>query len=75
MNLNEERSEPKQAAEALHEQGEWLRITLSSIGDAVMTTDTKGLITYLNPVAESLTGWTQEETAGISLEIVFKNRQ
>src|SRR6266704_2430375 len=72
MNANEENSEPKQAAEALHEQREWLRVTLSSIGDAVITTDTKGLITYLNPVAGSLTGWTQEEAAGIPLEVVFK---
>src|SRR5438876_9861692 len=72
MNANEENSEPKQAAEALHEQREWLRVTLSSIGDAVITTDTKGSVTYLNPVAESLTGWPQAEAAGIPLEIVFK---
>jgi len=72
VNDNEERSEPKQSAEALHEQREWLRVTLSSIGDAVITTDTKGSITYLNPVAVSLTGWTQEEAAGIPLDLVFK---
>src|SRR5204862_6396130 len=47
-------------------------VTLSSIGDAVITTDTQGSVTYLNPVAVSLTGWTQEEAAGISLGIVFK---
>jgi PAS domain S-box-containing protein len=69
---NDETSEPKHNAEALHEQREWLRVTLSSIGDAVITTDTKGAITYLNPVAVSLTGWTQEEAAGIPLELVFK---
>jgi len=56
----------------LHEQREWLRVTLSSIGDAVMTTDTAGLITFLNPVAESLTGWTQADAAGEPLDIVFK---
>src|SRR2546421_11788022 len=50
----------------LHEQREWLRVTLSSIGDAAITTDTKGSITYVNPVAVSLTGWTQEEAAGTS---------
>ncbi len=59
-------------AEALHEQGEWLRITLSSIGDAVITTDTNGGVTFLNPVAQSLTGWTQNEAAGVPLETVFK---
>src|SRR5437667_5791987 len=72
MNANEENSEPKQAAEALHDQREWLRVTLSSIGDAVITTDTKGSITYLNPVAVSLTGWTQKEASGIPLDLVFK---
>src|SRR5688500_15560976 len=46
--------------DALHEQRDWLLVTLSSIGDAVITTDAEGKITFLNPVAESLTGWTQE---------------
>jgi PAS domain S-box-containing protein len=46
--------------DALHEQRDWLLVTLSSIGDAVITTDTEGKIAFLNPVAESLTGWTQE---------------
>ena len=72
MSSTDETAKPKQDAEALHEQREWLRVTLSSIGDAVITTDTKGSITYLNPVAVSLTGWTQEDAAGILLELVFK---
>ena len=49
---------PHQTGEALHEQRDWLRVTLSSIGDAVITTDTVGRVTFLNPVGESLTGWT-----------------
>jgi PAS domain S-box-containing protein len=52
--------------------GELLRITLASIGDAVITTDIDGRITYLNAVAESLTGWTQREAAGQSLDVVFR---
>ncbi|HUE70420.1 MAG TPA: ATP-binding protein [Pirellulaceae bacterium] len=44
----------------LHEQRDWLLVTLSCIGDAVITTDTEGRITFLNPVAENLTGWTQD---------------
>jgi PAS domain S-box-containing protein len=60
------------AEEALHEQQEWLRVTLSSIGDAVITTDTKGCVTFLNPVAEGLTGWTIAEASGVPLETVFK---
>jgi PAS domain S-box-containing protein len=49
-----------------------LRITLSSISDAVITTDIKGLITFLNPVAQSLTGWTQTDAVGLPLEKIFK---
>src|SRR5207248_879019 len=56
---------------ALHEQQEWLRVTLASIGDAVITTDTAGRVTFLNPVAESLTGWDGEEAQGQPLEAVF----
>src|SRR5216117_3296589 len=72
MDTDRSRPEQEQTPEALYEQRQWLRVTLSSIGDAVITTDTKGSVTYLNPVAESLTGWTQAEAAGIPLEIVFK---
>ena len=57
---------------ALREQQEWLRITLSSIGDAVITTDNHGDVTFLNPVAQTLTGWTQADAAGKPLESVFK---
>jgi PAS domain S-box-containing protein len=63
--------EPLQS-ETKQEQREWLRVTLSSIGDAVITTDIKGCVTFLNPVAQSLTGWTQEGAAGVPLESVFK---
>lgn len=72
MDNDRETSELKRTAEALHEQREWLRVTLSSIGDAVITTDTKGRITFLNPVAESLTGWTHEEAIGQPLDSVFR---
>ena len=42
--------------ELLREQREWLHVSLSSIGDAVITTVTEGSVTFLNPVAHSLTG-------------------
>src|SRR6185503_11001103 len=45
-------------------RGELLRVTLGSIGDAVITTDIEGRVTYLNRVAESLTGWTQQDALG-----------
>ena len=50
---------------------DWMETTLSSIGDAVITTDAAGIVTLLNPVAQSLTGWTQEGAAGEPLERVF----
>jgi PAS domain S-box-containing protein len=54
------------------ENKESLRVTLASIGDAVLTTDTAGRVTYLNPVAESLTGWGLDEARGRPLEEVFQ---
>jgi PAS domain S-box-containing protein len=58
--------------EALHFQPEWCRVTLASIGDAVITADINGGVTFLNPVAQSLTGWTLEEAAGQPLDSVFR---
>src|ERR1043165_8671935 len=65
------RETPQPHAIAPHEQPAMLRVTLSSIGDAVIATDTKGLITFLNPVAQSLTGWSQERALGRPLAEVF----
>src|SRR5581483_10383092 len=55
----------------LNAQREWLRVTLTSIGDAVIATDTNGQITFMNPVAEALTGWKQSEALGKALQEVF----
>jgi len=56
----------------LKESEQWLATTLKSIGDAVIATDTGKLITFMNPVAEALTGWKQEEAIGKPLKNVFK---
>jgi PAS domain S-box-containing protein len=61
-----------EAQDALQKQSEWLRITLSSIGDGVISTDAEGRVTFLNGVAESLIGWTQDEAAGRPLPEVFR---
>ncbi|WP_422929364.1 ATP-binding protein [Singulisphaera sp. PoT] len=50
----------------------WYQVTLAAIGDAVLTTDPIGLITYMNPVAESLTGWSATDAIGKPLEAVFR---
>lgn len=49
-----------------------LSVTLSSIGDAVISTDRRGRVVFLNRVAEALTGWTNEEAGGQPLPKVFK---
>jgi diguanylate cyclase (GGDEF)-like protein/PAS domain S-box-containing protein len=54
----------KQAELALAESRELLRVTLHSIGDAVITTDAHGHITWINPAAATLTGWDVAEAAG-----------
>jgi PAS domain S-box-containing protein len=54
----------KLAEEAVRQHREWLRVTLASIGDAVLATDTEGRITLLNLAAAALTGWTEPEAVG-----------
>ena len=60
-----------QAAAVLNEQREWFRTTLGSIGDAVIATDTEGRVKFLNSVARSLTGWTDEDASDKPLSEVF----
>jgi PAS domain S-box-containing protein len=62
----------RRAEEQLREQGERLRTTLASIGDAVITTDVDARITNLNPMAEVLTGWSNAEAVGRPLDSVFR---
>jgi PAS domain S-box-containing protein len=58
--------------QAKWEGEERFRIILASIGDAVITTDPLGRVTYLNPVAESLTGWSAANAAGEPVDRIFR---
>jgi len=52
-------------------EAEWFRVTLQSIGDAVIATDGEGKVIFMNPVAEKLTEWSAGEAAGKPIEEVF----
>lgn len=65
-------SERRQAEAELRRQREWFHVTLASIGDAVIATDMKGNITFMNGVAEELTGWTLGETGMKPVSEVFR---
>jgi diguanylate cyclase (GGDEF)-like protein/PAS domain S-box-containing protein len=64
--------ERKSMEEALSAEKDRAQITLDSIGDAVICTDVSGNISFLNVVAEKLTGWPQREAAGQPLAEVFR---
>jgi len=62
----------KRAEQAMFAEKERAQVTLQSIGDAVITTDSEGRIEYLNPVAEQLSGWSSAEARGQSINTVLR---
>jgi len=64
-------SQRKRAQEGLEKSEKWLSTTLASIGDAVIATDMNGAVSFMNPIAESLTGWTLDDARGKSMDLVF----
>jgi PAS domain S-box-containing protein len=54
------------------ERAAWLKTVMSSIGEAVITTDLKGGVTSINPVAQHMLGWTEAESKGLPLTDVFR---
>jgi PAS domain S-box-containing protein len=64
-------AERRQTAAEAHEQRERLHVTLASIGDAVLATDSRGRVTFLNAVAAALTGWPAAEALGKDITEVF----
>ena len=66
------KEELERKSRELQQQREWYQVTLASIGDAVITTDVDGHVTFLNPVAETMTGWNQSEAQAEPLSSVFQ---
>jgi diguanylate cyclase (GGDEF)-like protein/PAS domain S-box-containing protein len=62
----------KKAEDTLFDEKERAQVTLNSIGDAVLCTDSSGNVTFMNIVAEQLTGWSREEASGHPLGDVFQ---
>jgi diguanylate cyclase (GGDEF)-like protein/PAS domain S-box-containing protein len=62
----------KTAEDVLFTEKERAQVTLNCIGDAVLCTDSSGKVTYLNIVAEKMTGWSREEASGRPLAEIFK---
>src|SRR4051812_12784221 len=62
--LEAARARAERAEQAERTRGQELVVTLQSIGDAVIATDNDGRVTFMNPVAESLTGWTRPDANG-----------
>ena len=69
--LNAKNSELNLTNVALKESEGKLAVTLNSIGDAVIATDAQGRVTFLNPVAQQLTGWVVEQALGRHVEEIF----
>ena len=67
-------TERKRMENELFDEKERVRLTLHSIGDAVVCSDARGMVTYLNPVAERLTGWQAFDAAGHNVDEVVSLR-
>lgn len=65
-------TERKLYEEALFREKESAQITLQSIGDGVITTDSKSHVEYINPVAEDLTGWKVDDASGRQVDEIFR---
>lgn len=63
---------PAGAADRLFAARQHAEMTLDSIGDGVISVDTAGRVTYINPVAEKMTGWSRNEASGRTLSDVFR---
>jgi len=69
--LRLELTERKRAQEALARSEKWFSTTLASVGDAVIATDMNGAVTFMNPVAQALTGCSHAQAIGKSMDVIF----
>jgi len=67
-------SDRKLAEIALSDEKERMRVTLNSIGDAVIATDIEAVVTFMNPIAEQMTGWRARDAVGMPIEQVMRLR-
>ncbi|HXR98853.1 MAG TPA: PAS domain S-box protein [Terriglobales bacterium] len=61
----------EQLLDSLHQSRDWLRTVVASIGDAVIATGVDARVQFMNPTAERITGWSQQEAMGRPLEEIF----
>ncbi|MGD8162202.1 diguanylate cyclase domain-containing protein [Pantoea sp. FN0307] len=72
LGINQDITELRLLTEALYREKEQMLITLDAIGEAVISTDEEMRVTFMNPVAEQMSGWTQEQAAGKSLGDILR---
>ncbi len=72
VGVNWDVTELREMALQIERQHELMRVTLHSIGDAVLTTDARGFVTWLNPTAEQLTGWSVSQARSLPFATVFR---
>lgn len=62
----------REATAKLEEEREWFKVTLASIGDGVIATDVEGKVTFINPIAEKMTGFAAKEAIGKPIDQIFQ---
>lgn len=72
LGINQDVTAMRQLTEALYQEKERMHITLDAIGEAVISTDEEMRVIFMNPVAESMSGWTQENAAGQPLSDILR---
>ncbi len=74
IQLQQTQTALKIAQQQAHKEKEWFKVTLNSIGDAVVAIDCDGRITHLNPIAEHMTGWSNKEAKLRPIENIMEIR-